>query len=169
VQESLEPEPTRRAITEKIQHTHVLTMAISSDAPFTRETVVTADSNRTPENEAATATSNGDVNEMSTAPPKQSTDESPKSLDDIDSTADFEGDVNTNNDLPTQQTLKKIENLPILDSDGKTIPFKNLYTGPNVARRVLIIFIRHFFCGVCPAYPCSPFSQTITQKQSIPN
>ena len=75
---------------------------------------------------------------------------SDENLDNIDSTIEFEGDVNTNNDLPTQDTLKKIENLPILDKDGKSLPFKNLYTGPGVTRRVLIIYIRHFFCGVRP-------------------
>jgi hypothetical protein len=125
-------------------------MAISSDAPFAREPAVTADSNRTPESRAVTASSKGDTDETS-ASPKQSADDSLNNLEDVDSTADFEGNLNTNNDLPTQKTLKKIENLPILDADGKSIPFKNLYTGPNVARRVLIIFIRHFFCGVRPS------------------
>lgn len=61
---------------------------------------------------------------------------------------EFIGDVKTDDKLPTLETLKKIENLSVLDQDGKAIPFKNLYTGPNVAKRVLIIFIRHFFCGV---------------------
>ncbi len=65
-----------------------------------------------------------------------------------DVTADFNGDLDTNNDLPSRATLKKIEDFPILDQDGKAIPFKNLYTGPNVPRRILVIFIRHFFCGV---------------------
>ncbi|KAG4431496.1 hypothetical protein IFR05_013026 [Cadophora sp. M221] len=69
-----------------------------------------------------------------------------------DPTADFSGDVNTNNNLPSQETLKRVENFPILDQDGRSIPFKNLYTGPNVARRVLVIFIRHFYCGNCQEY-----------------
>ncbi len=69
---------------------------------------------------------------------------------------EFAGDVQTDNTLPSLQTLKKIENLSVLDQDGKAILFKNLYTGPNVARRVLVIFIRHFFCGVC----CPSFLQT---------
>lgn len=62
---------------------------------------------------------------------------------------EFNGDIKTDNKLPTLETLKRIENFSVLDQNGKTIPFKNLYTGPNVAKRVLIIFIRHFFCGVC--------------------
>lgn len=62
---------------------------------------------------------------------------------------DFEGELATNNDIPSAATLKKIENYIVLDRHGKSHPFKTLYTGSNVARRVLIIFVRHFFCGVC--------------------
>ncbi|TVY44518.1 Thioredoxin-like protein [Lachnellula subtilissima] len=72
--------------------------------------------------------------------------------DRIDHTAEFNGDVNTNNEIPTQETLARLEKLMVLDKDGITIPFKDLYNGPNVARRVLIIFIRHFFCGNCQEY-----------------
>lgn len=61
---------------------------------------------------------------------------------------EFEGEVNTNNELPSAKTLKQIEDYIVLDSDGRSHAFKTLYSGSNVARRVLIIFIRHFFCGV---------------------
>jgi hypothetical protein len=88
-----------------------------------------------------------------TAPPAASTP--PKiSLDTTshhsEPALDFAGDVDTNNILPTQSTLSKIEDYPVLDRDGKSIPFKSLYTGPNVPRRVLLIFVRHFYCGVRP-------------------
>jgi len=73
---------------------------------------------------------------------------SPVEVHDLHS-ADFTGDINTNNEIPSQETLDKIANINVLDRDGRSIPFKNIYTGPNVARRVLVIFIRHFFCGVC--------------------
>ncbi|GKT49026.1 thioredoxin-like protein Clot [Colletotrichum spaethianum] len=67
----------------------------------------------------------------------------------IDNTkpADFEGEIQTNNDLPTPQVLKKIEDYVVLDRHGKSHSFKSLYSGRNVARRVLVIFVRHFFCG----------------------
>ncbi|OIW23618.1 hypothetical protein CONLIGDRAFT_605633, partial [Coniochaeta ligniaria NRRL 30616] len=65
---------------------------------------------------------------------------------------DFHGAVETDNDLPSIETLRKIENYVVLDRDGKTHPFKSLYTGKHVARRVLIIFVRHFFCGNCQEY-----------------
>lgn len=61
---------------------------------------------------------------------------------------DFQGEVETNNELPTPETLRKIESYTVLDADGKSHTFKSLYAGHNVARRVMIIFVRHFFCGV---------------------
>ena len=64
---------------------------------------------------------------------------------------DFEGEVATDNELPPPEVLKKIEDYIVLDRDGKSHTFKSLYTGNNVSRRVLMIFIRHFFCGVSPS------------------
>jgi hypothetical protein len=84
------------------------------------------------------------------APPKTSVDTSAQSTDansDV-TVVDFTGDVNTNNEIPTQKVLKSVADMPLLDKDGKTVQFKNLYSGTNVPRRVLVIFIRHFFCGV---------------------
>ncbi|RYP30451.1 hypothetical protein DL767_006262 [Monosporascus sp. MG133] len=65
---------------------------------------------------------------------------------------DFQGEVQTNNDLPSLETLRKIESYIVLDAYGRSHPFKSLYAGRNVARRVLIIFVRHFFCGNCQEY-----------------
>lgn len=61
---------------------------------------------------------------------------------------DFQGSVDSNNELPSAETMRKIEDYVVLDRDGKSHTFKSLYTGKHVARRVLIIFVRHFFCGV---------------------
>jgi hypothetical protein len=80
-------------------------------------------------------------------PPKTSLDTS-SSKHSADPTNEFTGDIDTNNTIPSQALLKSIENFPVLDKDGKSRPFRSLYTGPNVHRRVLIIFVRHFFCGV---------------------
>ncbi|KAI8218346.1 Thioredoxin-like protein AAED1 [Colletotrichum sp. SAR 10_86] len=74
---------------------------------------------------------------------------------------DFEGEIPTNNHLPSPETLKKIENYVVLDRHGKSHPFKSLYTGRNVARRVLIIFVRHFFCGNCQEF-LRTLSESIT-------
>jgi hypothetical protein len=61
---------------------------------------------------------------------------------------EFEGTVDVNNDLPTEQDLQKVGDLLVLDAQGQSRPFKELYDAPHVASRQLIIFIRHFFCGV---------------------
>ncbi|OBT70419.1 hypothetical protein VE03_00022 [Pseudogymnoascus sp. 23342-1-I1] len=91
-----------------------------------------------------------------TAPPAASTPPPKISLDTSSHTSepalDFAGDVDTNNIIPSQSTLSKIEDYPVLDRDGKSVPFKSLYTGPNVPRRVLLIFVRHFYCGNCQQY-----------------
>lgn len=62
---------------------------------------------------------------------------------------DFDGELLTNNELPSTEVQKMIENYIVLDRHGKSKTFKSLYMGENKARRVLVIFIRHFFCGVC--------------------
>lgn len=74
----------------------------------------------------------------------------PQPAVDIDKTKpeDFDGEVTTNNVLPSAETIKSIEDYIVLDRDGKSKTFKSLYSGNNVARRVLVVFIRHFFCGV---------------------
>lgn len=61
---------------------------------------------------------------------------------------DFEGEIHTTNELPSPELIKKIDDYIVLDKHGKSYTFKSLYSGTNVARRVLVIFIRHFFCGV---------------------
>ncbi|KAK3377909.1 AhpC/TSA antioxidant enzyme-domain-containing protein [Podospora didyma] len=79
---------------------------------------------------------------------------------------DFEGSVDSNNDLPTAETLARIENCIVLDRDGKSHPFKSLYAGKHTARRVLIIFVRHFFCGNCQEY-LRTLSQSITPESLL--
>lgn len=61
---------------------------------------------------------------------------------------DFEGEIATTNELPPPEKIKAIDDYIVLDKDGKSHTFKTLYSGANVARRVLVIFVRHFFCGV---------------------
>lgn len=68
--------------------------------------------------------------------------------DDAVNPQDFPGEVLSNNELPSPETINRIGDYIVLDRHGKTHTFKSLYTGRSVARRVLIIFVRHFFCGV---------------------
>lgn len=67
---------------------------------------------------------------------------------------EFEGNVDVNDDLPTEKELGSVGDLLILDAQGQSRPFKELYKAEGVAPRQLIIFIRHFFCGV-GSLPCT--------------
>ncbi|SPN97701.1 uncharacterized protein DNG_01214 [Cephalotrichum gorgonifer] len=71
---------------------------------------------------------------------------------DAEQPKDFDGEVTTNDELPTAETLKKLEDHLVLDKEGRSRTFRSLYNGKNSARRVLVIFIRHFFCGNCQDY-----------------
>ena len=66
---------------------------------------------------------------------------------------DFQGDVLVSNDIPTQADLDKCSDLLVLDAQGTSRPFKTLHAGEGVAPRQLIIFVRHFFCGVSMSLP----------------
>ena len=135
-------------------------MAISSHFPFAKDAAMRATSNNHPTSNGHPTTKASRAHIMNghkraaTMPTNTTIG---TSHDNIDNTAEFAGDVNTDNEIPSQEVLKRVENMTVLDKDGKTVPFKNLYTGPNVARRVLIIFIRHFFCGVRLFLPLSLF------------
>lgn len=65
---------------------------------------------------------------------------------------DFSGNVDVNDDLITAKDLARVDDLLVLDARGESRPFKDLYKGPGVAPRQLIIFVRHFFCGNCQEY-----------------
>lgn len=64
-------------------------------------------------------------------------------------TQEFDGDLETNHSLPSRATLRNCQDIPIFDSTGKEHRFGDLWEDDhNSQKRVLIIFIRHFFCGV---------------------
>lgn len=66
-----------------------------------------------------------------------------------DPSGDFEGDIKVNNNPPTKADLEKVADLPVLDVNKKSHTFKSLWADDeNGPRRVLVVFIRHFFCGV---------------------
>ncbi|KAJ5224845.1 uncharacterized protein N7469_008348 [Penicillium citrinum] len=55
-------------------------------------------------------------------------------------------------ELPSFETSRKIEAYEVLDHEGKSHSFKSVSQGPDTVDRVLVIFIRHFFCGSCQEY-----------------
>ncbi|KAL6715429.1 hypothetical protein ACLMJK_006390 [Lecanora helva] len=66
---------------------------------------------------------------------------------------DFKGNLKVNNNPPDKEQLEKVADLPVLDANKKSRTFKSLYADDeNGPRRVLVVFIRHFFCGNCQDY-----------------
>lgn len=54
--------------------------------------------------------------------------------------------------IPTISDLEKIGELSVRDAEGKSLKFQEIY-GDSNAERHLVIFIRHFFCGVRFLHP----------------
>lgn len=61
------------------------------------------------------------------------------------SSNDSESDTRISNTPPSKSELDAVANLPVLDAARKSYKFKTLYQSKA---KVLIVFIRHFFCGV---------------------
>jgi len=58
-------------------------------------------------------------------------------------------DIELSDDCPSRDTLAEAGKLPIYDADGSSRPFSSLYEGElAIGEQQLIIFVRHFFCGV---------------------
>lgn len=47
--------------------------------------------------------------------------------------------------IPTAEDLTAIGQLLVVDEDGKKLPFGSLFEH----QRTLVVFIRHFHCGLC--------------------
>lgn len=75
---------------------------------------------------------------------------------------DFDGEIATTSELPAPELIKKLDEYVVLDRHGKTHTFKSLHSGRNVARRMLVIFVRHFYCGVRP--PETPSTCSLTDR-----
>jgi hypothetical protein len=54
---------------------------------------------------------------------------------------------------PSQNSLRRLANYPLYDSSGESLPLSALFS-PTCLRktRMLLIFIRNFFCGNCQQY-----------------
>ncbi|KAF2746378.1 hypothetical protein M011DRAFT_404575 [Sporormia fimetaria CBS 119925] len=82
-------------------------------------------------------------------PPSSSTPVLEKDPEELE----FTGNVDVNDDLPSQRDLDRISKLFVLDSKGQSVTFKEVFAGEEgKAGRQLVIFVRHFFCGNCQEY-----------------
>ena len=63
---------------------------------------------------------------------------------------EFSGKIKVSQKSPSRKDLEKVADLPLLDRNGEARSFKSLHSDPEHRDvETLIIFIRHFFCGVC--------------------
>ena len=63
--------------------------------------------------------------------------------------ADFKGNVKVDDRPPSKEVLEKVAEYPLLDKEGKKCAFGGLWKDDaEGSRRVLVVFVRHFFCGV---------------------
>lgn len=61
----------------------------------------------------------------------------------------FRDAIDISDDCPTPDMLEDAGEVPIYDSQGISRTFKSLYSGNDaMGDQQLIIFVRHFFCGV---------------------
>jgi hypothetical protein len=71
----------------------------------------------------------------------------------------------TPRDLPTPAALATLDVLPVLDAAGNSTPFRALYAdGPPETTQHLVVFLRHFLCGVRLPPPSRRASLTATQQ-----
>jgi hypothetical protein len=77
--------------------------------------------------------------------------DSPTGSDSESSTPASPKSNNKSSAVPSKAVLDRAADLTVDDAQGQAISFKDLYqVEPGHSRRVMIIFIRHFFCGVSP-------------------
>lgn len=135
------PQPTNPPNTTQV-------MAATTEKALEQQHPATADMKpETPASAPAPDTTTNEKDGAATATVAQDQDAAAAACD-FDPSADFKGDLQVSQDLPTEKDIKKCEDMLVLGADGESRPFKSLYSGEGVASRQLIIFVRHFFCGV---------------------
>ncbi|KAI1964151.1 hypothetical protein LOZ58_002014 [Ophidiomyces ophidiicola] len=72
--------------------------------------------------------------------------------------------------LPTEHDLDQAFKIPILDSYGKEQLFGDVFDNLRAQEksRVMVIFVRHFFCGSCQDY-IQTLSSSIPPPSSLPS
>lgn len=98
-----------------------------------------------------TESSNTSTESTNSSAPTSTTE--PASSPDEPVGAEASGDTEPSNVSPTRDTLEHVADLTVFDKDEKEVSFKSLYWPKDEqeqvqGRKIMIIFIRHFFCGV---------------------
>ncbi|PGH13547.1 hypothetical protein AJ80_06297 [Polytolypa hystricis UAMH7299] len=79
------------------------------------------------------------------------------------------GNDKVSNDLPSSSMIRQAGDIPIFDSEGNESRFGDLFqtAGFPARRKILVVFIRHFFCGNCQEY-ISYLASSIPSPKSLP-
>ena len=85
-----------------------------------------------------------------------------------DPQADFKGDVKVSKALPTKGEWSRCMEMPVLDVENKERMFGSLYANERGPSRHLIVFVRHFFCGVSSSLSSPSISSTRTTAHTSP-
>lgn len=65
---------------------------------------------------------------------------------------DVVGDLPVTDDLPSAQTLAEAADIEVLDHKGQAHLFRTVYDRDETPSRAIVVFIRHFFCGVSSGF-----------------
>jgi hypothetical protein len=80
----------------------------------------------------------------------------PEELFEVVSLTQHRDDFSDSESCPDADAMAEAADVPIFDSHGNARPFKSLYSGElAMGEQQLVIFIRHFFCGVCKFSPAA--------------
>ncbi|KAF4123378.1 hypothetical protein GMORB2_6079 [Geosmithia morbida] len=74
--------------------------------------------------------------------------------------------VRASDNVPSAEKLQEIQEHSVLDHRGGSHTLRSIWNGEKATSRVLIIFIRHFYCGLCQDY-VQTLSESIT-PESLP-
>lgn len=70
-----------------------------------------------------------------------------------------EPDLNVTDTVLSPDALQQSADMSVFDADGNTHTFKSIIEGDGTKEKHLIIFIRHFYCGV--RYPITYLSRNM--------
>lgn len=92
-------------------------------------------------------------------------------FDNNDWFANFRTDIDISDEAPQDEALLRAAEIPVFDSTGLSRPFGSLCSSSTaspheVSDRQLVIFIRHFFCGVSDSGGEQNAAQWLTNTQA---
>jgi hypothetical protein len=66
------------------------------------------------------------------------------------------GTIDVSNQLPSRKTINDVAQIPVFDAEGREYRFGEILEWSeheSQTRKVLVVFVRHFFCAVSSSAP----------------